>query len=187
VRALIPSPARSASHRSTGPRRRSARLANPHSSATRVTARRRFAWYPADVSPATSARSYPARWSATGAAALRAASNSPGSRVPDRTRSTSRSHPASIWRAACSSLHPVGRSTTAPVWSRYLAVYVAAVVRMRAVPSAPVVSGAVRTFPRTFQRANRTPPLVTTSAPGGSGRVVVFLNTLPMAGISRRV
>ncbi|MFO0851837.1 MAG: hypothetical protein U0871_25220 [Gemmataceae bacterium] len=61
-----------------------------------------------------------------------------------------------------------------------MAVYVPARVTIRAAPSAPVVSGAVRTFPRTRHRANRSPCRSTTSAPAGTGRVVVFRNTVPM-------
>ena len=50
--------------------------------------------------------------------------------------------------------------------------------RMRSAPSFPVVTGAVLVFPfPSRQRARRSPLRVMISAPGGSGRVTVFLKT----------
>jgi hypothetical protein len=52
---------------------------------------------------------------------------------------------------------------------------------MRSAPSFPVVSGAVFAFPRASRhRASRTALRSMISAPGGSGRVTVFLKTLPI-------
>lgn len=50
---------------------------------------------------------------------------------------------------------------------------------MRSEPSSPNVTGAVRSLPRTRQRARRTPFRVMISAPFGIDRIVCFLKTVP--------
>src|SRR6266496_1393842 len=54
-------------------------------------------------------------------------------------------------------------------------------MRTRSLPSLPVVSGAVLCLPvRSVQRAKRSPLRTKVSAPGGTGFVKVFLNTVPI-------
>ncbi|MDY3560223.1 hypothetical protein R5W23_001449 [Gemmata sp. JC673] len=142
-----------------------------HSPATRRTARSTFARYVSDTSAATSERSYAARCCSSGAVERRAVSRALRSSVPALICSTSRSHLASTCRAACSSLQPVGRVTSAPAWSRYFAKYVRPSISTRTGPAPGAASGAVRSFPRTRQRATRWPLFSTTSAPAGSGFV----------------
>src|SRR5262249_18335386 len=85
-------------------------------------------------------------------------------------------HPA----AAAPSLQPVGTTRTAPAPSRYLAYHLPDRMTMRSCPASPVVNGAVRRLPlASFHRTNRPPLRTKGSAPGGTGLVTVFRNTVP--------
>lgn len=177
----ILSAARSVSHFSNGSHRKSASVRNRQSACTRRNARIVFWWYLVSTPRACWRTSNAAKCDSMGAVWWWDAASSSGVMTP---RADQLDFPLQVGECFPGSLfvpapgrplhHPPG---VIPEFGRVRRRF----CRDAVAPVGPVVSRAERSFPRTRHRANRSPCWTTISAPAGTGRVVVFLNTVPIA------